>query len=125
MPFNAEVGHLFKTYTSPIRHSNQNWGCRPDSARMAVIISPNFLLSLGLFLVVCCLSIPCSRQNSSNSLDIYSPPLSSLIVLILQSNRFSTNALNTLKAPNVSAFFFIGITHLSLVQSSLKSAQYL
>ncbi|KAK9081686.1 hypothetical protein Syun_030904 [Stephania yunnanensis] len=49
-------------------------------------------------------------QKLSNSLPVYSPPLSVLKHLIFFPDSSSTRALNTLKIPNTSAFLLIGYT---------------
>src|ERR1700676_4831969 len=55
---------------------------------------------------VCCLSIPCSSMNASHSLDMYSPPLSSLRALRAFPVCFSAQDLNCLKAENASLFLW-------------------
>ena len=62
-----------------------------------------FLWIMGM---VSSLLIPCSLQYSLNSLDVNSPPLSDLKILILFTERFSTRALNSLNFSKTSSLFF-------------------
>jgi hypothetical protein len=56
--------------------------------------------------VVSSLFISTSLQKFTNSLEVYSPPLSDLSILIFVSERFSIKALNSLNLLNNSSFDF-------------------
>jgi hypothetical protein len=99
-------------------------GRHADSWSMEMMPSSIVLLATpfcwGLFLTVCCLWMPWSMQNTSNSLDMYSLPLSSHKEPILQPVTFSAHALNAAK---VSDLHFKRYTGLKWEKSSMKDTQ--
>ena len=105
----AEVGEELWTSTNVIVASPQNVRGRCASCSMAMIPSSSVWLKhsatpfcWGVTGVVLCLKIPEDAVNASNSLEVYSPPLSSCSVLMVLPVWFSTNALYCL---NVSSAF--------------------
>jgi len=102
-------------------------GGKPDSWSIEMMPSSIVLLALsatpfcwGLFRTVCCLWMPWSVQNASNSLDMYSPPLSSRKEPILWPVTFSAQALNCLNEAKVSDLRFKRYTPLKRGKSSMK-----
>lgn len=97
--------------------------------RTMLITVQFFLLAMsfccGVYAVVNCLLMPFSLQNSSNSCELNSPPLSAHKHLTNNPVSFSTILLKHLKECKASYFSAKKYTHVFLLKSSIKHKMYL
>ena len=131
LPFNRFVGHWFHKYTAVASTSAQKDLTSPESANIGRSISINVLFNLSaipfcsgyLGMVNSCF-IPSFLRYSSNSVEVYSPPLSVQRVFTQCTSDFSTFVFHSQNFYNTSLLHLITYTQTYLVLSLMNVTKY-